>query len=122
MNFLASCLEQPGGSWVGRNYQLYNIMDPICIWGTDEACELKDWPSANQATCPSTLGNPVALEGDTVYNILYPSGQEVAAGTGELRKDSGAAGGGIGGSVMGATRMVSWVVCLMTILVGHFTT
>ncbi|KAK7943669.1 uncharacterized protein PG986_012782 [Apiospora aurea] len=120
MNFLSSCLEQPGGSWVGRNYQLFNILDPICTWGKDEACELKDWPSANQGTCPSTLGEPVALTSDPVYNIRYPSGQEFAAGSGELRKDSGAVGGRIGGSAKKAAGMMGWAVCVTTMLVGHF--
>ncbi|KAK8131534.1 hypothetical protein PG984_007972 [Apiospora sp. TS-2023a] len=122
MNFLASCLEQPGGSWVGRNYQLWNILDPICTWGKDQACELNNWPSANQATCPSTLGEPVALAGDPVYNIRYPSGQEVEAGSGAVRQDSGAAGGsgGLGGSGRAATGLMSWAVCLMTLVVGHF--
>ena len=32
MNFLLSCLDEED-SWVGSNYQLYNVMDPICRWG-----------------------------------------------------------------------------------------
>ncbi|XXG99896.1 Glycerol 2-dehydrogenase (NADP(+)) [Hypoxylon texense] len=82
MNFLASCLAQPD-SWVAQNYVLYNILDPICAWGHDEVCTL-DWPSANQATCPSALGDPAALTSAPVYNIRYPSGQTVVASSGEV--------------------------------------
>ncbi|KAK3939383.1 hypothetical protein QBC46DRAFT_388080 [Diplogelasinospora grovesii] len=81
MNFLASCLEQKG-SWVGSNYVLYNILDPICSWGVDEQCSL-DWAAgANQPTCAHALGAPVVLAGDPVYNIRYPSGQKVLASNG----------------------------------------
>ncbi|KAI1767717.1 hypothetical protein GGR53DRAFT_87298 [Hypoxylon sp. FL1150] len=83
MDFLAGCLAQQPDSWVARNYVLYNILDPICAWGHDETCTL-DWPAANQATCPSTLGDPVALTDAPVYNIRYPSGQTVVASSGEV--------------------------------------
>ncbi|KAH8649064.1 hypothetical protein BX600DRAFT_474462 [Xylariales sp. PMI_506] len=79
MNFLASCLED-SGSWVADNYALYNILDPICTWGYDELCTL-DWPDANQPACNHTLGDPVALSTDPVYNIEYPTGEKVIAGT-----------------------------------------
>lgn len=83
MDFLASCLEQ-SGSWVGQNYVLYNILDPICSWGYDETCTL-DWAAgANQPTCPHELGDPVALTTDPVYNIQYPTGKEVLASTGAV--------------------------------------
>jgi hypothetical protein len=82
MNFLASCLDQPG-SWVAKNYVLYNILDAICTYGYDEECKL-DWPAANQATCPSGLGMPNALRSAPVYNILYPSGKTALAGTGQV--------------------------------------
>jgi hypothetical protein len=78
INFLASCLEQQN-SWVADNYVLYNILDPICLYGQDQTCTL-DWPTANQPTCPGTLGLPNALKGDPVYNIEYPSGLKVLAG------------------------------------------
>ncbi|KAL2020294.1 hypothetical protein VTK56DRAFT_8522 [Thermocarpiscus australiensis] len=81
MNFLASCLAQD--SWVGKNYVLYNILDPICSWGTDEACSL-DWPNANQASCPSGLGVPTVLNDDPVYNIQYPTGKKVLASSGQV--------------------------------------
>lgn len=77
MNFLASCLGQPG-SWVANNYVLYNIGNPICTYGYDETCTL-DWPAQNQATCPHQLGVNAALTTTPVYNILYPSGQLVRA-------------------------------------------
>ncbi|KAK5996819.1 hypothetical protein PT974_02163 [Cladobotryum mycophilum] len=80
MNFLASCLAQPD-SWVAKNHVLYNILDSICTLGHDEVCTL-DWPAANQPKCPSTLGVPVALKGDPVYNIEYPSGKKVLASAG----------------------------------------
>ncbi|RFU81930.1 hypothetical protein TARUN_246 [Trichoderma arundinaceum] len=78
MNFLASCLGQEN-SWVGSNYVLYNILDSICTVGQDQVCTL-DWPTANQPSCPGTLGLPDALKGDPVYNIEYPSGVKVLAG------------------------------------------
>jgi hypothetical protein len=77
MNFLASCLAQPD-SWVANNYRLYNVLDPICTWGHDEQCAL-DWPTANQAACPHTLGEPAVLSNAPVYNIQYPSGNLVLA-------------------------------------------
>ncbi|KAK3313173.1 hypothetical protein B0H66DRAFT_569728 [Apodospora peruviana] len=79
MNFLASCLDQKD-SWVGNNHVLYNIMDAICTWGYDEQCTL-DWPAANQAACPHGLGTPAALTSAPVYNIQYPTGAKVLAGT-----------------------------------------
>jgi hypothetical protein len=82
INFLASCLEQPD-SWVAKNYVLYNIQDSICSWGHDEKCDL-DWPNANQPACSHTLGDPVALTTDPVYNIRYPSGEKVLASTGQI--------------------------------------
>ncbi|KAL6907156.1 hypothetical protein GGI43DRAFT_396754 [Trichoderma evansii] len=78
MNFLASCLEQEN-SWVGSNYVLYNILDAICTVGQNQVCSL-NWPTANQPTCPGTLGLPDALKGEPVYNIEYPSGVKVLAG------------------------------------------
>lgn len=79
MNFLASCLKK-SDSWVAQNYLLYNILDPICTVGVDEVCDL-DWPKANQAACPHTLGVPAKLENDPVYNLQYPSGKKVLAGS-----------------------------------------
>jgi len=78
MNFLASCLAHD--TWVGNNHVLYNILDPICTWGFDEPCKL-DWPTANQAACPHQLGTPNALTSAPVWNIMYPSGQKLLAGS-----------------------------------------
>ncbi|KAI4863645.1 hypothetical protein F4820DRAFT_368128 [Hypoxylon rubiginosum] len=97
MNFLASCLARPD-SWVAKNHVLYNILDPICAWGHDEVCTL-DWPSANQATCPSSLGDPAALTSAPVYNIRYPSGQTVVASSGEVVDAQNNGVGGMGKSV-----------------------
>jgi hypothetical protein len=77
MNFLSSCLSQ-SNSWVANNYVLYNILDSICTWGYDEVCTL-DLSTSNQPTCPHTLGDPVVLTGNPVYNIEYPSGKSVLA-------------------------------------------
>ena len=118
MNFLASCLGEGGsgsssssggsdddpdedgggggssggsGTWVGRNYRLYNIADAICSLGHDEECDL-DWPNANQADCPSGLGDMPQLTDAPVYNIRYPGGEKVLASTGEqVDADSAAA-------------------------------
>ncbi|KAK4160852.1 allergen Asp f 15 [Cladorrhinum sp. PSN259] len=86
MNFLASCLEKD--TWVGKNHILYNILDPICSWGYDEACTL-DWPTANQAKCPHQLGTPSALTSAPVYNIQYTTGKKVSASTGQVVASGG---------------------------------
>ncbi|EJP70414.1 hypothetical protein CRV24_001971 [Beauveria bassiana] len=78
MNYLAACLGE-SGSWVGSNFELYNVLDPLCTMGHDEQCKL-DWPTQNQADCPHQLGMPNALTGAPVYNIRYPSGEKVLAG------------------------------------------
>lgn len=80
MNFLSSCLAND--TWVGNNYLLFNVADPICSMGHDEKCDL-DWPDANQADCPHMLGDHSKLESAPVYNIRYPSGERVLASTGE---------------------------------------
>ncbi|GAB1317913.1 Cerato-platanin [Madurella fahalii] len=86
MNFLASCLA--GETWVGRNYAVYNILDPICSWGYDEVCTL-DWPAANQAACPNTLGTPTALSTAPVYNIQYMTGNRILASSGQVVSSGG---------------------------------
>lgn len=102
INFLASCLDQ-NDTWVGDNYALYNILDPICTIGHDEACEL-DYPAANQPSCPSTLGLPDLLDDAPVYNIRYPTGEKVRASNGQPA-DDGATGLGLP-SVYGLGLMV----------------
>lgn len=82
MNFLASCLASD--TWVGKNYVLYNILDPICSWGHDEECNLENWPAANQAKCPHQLGTPTALTSAPVYNIQYTTGKRVLAATNQV--------------------------------------
>lgn len=80
MNFLSSCLTRD--TWVGKNYQLWNINDSICKNGYDEKCTLP--PNANQATCPHGLGSGVnvAIENPTdhkVMNIEYMTGNPIPA-------------------------------------------
>ncbi len=77
MNYLASCLVQPG-SWVADNYVLYNIQTPTCTLGYDETCAL-DWPAQNQATCPHQLGFPALLTSQPVWNVQYLTGAVVLA-------------------------------------------
>jgi hypothetical protein len=86
MNYLASCLAQPD-SWVAGHYQLYNVLDPVCAWGTEEKCDL-DWPAANQAECPSGLGVPSVLKDSPVYNIQYGTGKSVLASSGVVVDDA----------------------------------
>ncbi|KAK4038328.1 hypothetical protein C8A01DRAFT_48031 [Parachaetomium inaequale] len=88
MNYLASCLSRD--TWVGKNHLLYNILDPICSWGNDEVCTL-DWPTANQATCPTQLGTPSVLTSTPVYNIQYVTGNKVSASNGQVVSSGGAA-------------------------------
>lgn len=108
MNFLASCLEQED-SWIANNYVLYNILDSICSWGYDEKCTL-DWPTANQATCPHQLGDPISLTSEPVYNIKYPSGEKVLASTGEEADPNAKNGDGGSGRLDMLPNMVSLVV------------
>jgi cerato-platanin len=81
MDFLASCLAEQG-SWVAKNYVLYNILDSVCSYGYDETCSL-NLEVSNQAKCPHMLGMPTPLSGNPVYNIKYPTGQKVLATTGQ---------------------------------------
>ncbi|KAI5460547.1 hypothetical protein BGZ63DRAFT_387420 [Mariannaea sp. PMI_226] len=99
MNFLASCLDQ-NTSWVGDNYVLYNIDDAICTLGYNEECDL-DWPNANQASCPHTLGLQVALNGLPVFNIAYPSGKKILATNGSVSITTPTTGGGDDNSASG---------------------
>ncbi|KAJ2975894.1 hypothetical protein NQ176_g5258 [Zarea fungicola] len=76
INFLASCLKSPN-SWVARNYQLVNVLDPLCKYGYDEPCTL-DLKKSNQPTCKHQLGvnNPTGIQ---VKNIQYGTGKQVVA-------------------------------------------
>lgn len=126
MNFLASCLNKKDGNWVAENHILYNVLDSICTWGFDEQCEL-DWPNANQAQCKHTLGEPKRLRDLHVYDIKYPSGNKVDAGSGEVVKEGGtpwgdvtaagqenAAARGLVVGVGSATLLLVWVMILMS--------
>lgn len=80
MNFLSSCLSR--NTWVGKNYQLWNINDSLCHKGYDEKCTLA--PGANQATCPHALGSGVNVEitnptDHKVMNIEYPTEKPIPA-------------------------------------------
>ncbi|KAK3896875.1 hypothetical protein C8A05DRAFT_20246 [Staphylotrichum tortipilum] len=88
MNYLASCLSRD--TWVGKNHILYNILDPICSWGNDEVCNL-DWPTANQAACPTALGTPSVLTTTPVYNIQYMTGNKVLASSNQVVANGGPA-------------------------------
>lgn len=77
MNYLSSCLSQPN-SWVARNHELRNILNPTCTRGFDEVCTL-DLAKSNQASCPHALGTPNALTSAPVYNVQYGTGKEVLA-------------------------------------------
>ena len=99
MNFLASCLEEEG-SWVAKNYVLYNVLDSQCSMGYDETCKL-DWPNANQAKCPHTLGLPNVLKGAEVWNVQYGTGKKVLAGIAP-----GVASEGSGLRVLGVSTML----------------
>ncbi|KOS22469.1 hypothetical protein ESCO_002082 [Escovopsis weberi] len=87
INFLASCLAAPNGSWVADNHVLYNICDPLCTLGRDEVCSL-EWPAQNQPACPHTLGLLTPLKGDPVWDIAYPSGERVLAGSAPIAPPS----------------------------------
>ncbi|CAI6333977.1 unnamed protein product [Periconia digitata] len=82
MNFVASCLAQQG-SWVGGHHALYNIIDSVCTMGFDEQCSL-DLSVSNQPKCSHTLGLQDKLLSQPVYNIRYPTGVVMEAGTGQV--------------------------------------
>lgn len=73
MNYVASCFAQ--NSWVGRNFQLYNIQNPTCTYGYDETCSIHLASGQNQATCPHQLGANPPLTSCPVSNIRYPTGE-----------------------------------------------
>lgn len=77
MNYVGSCLQQPD-SWVAGHHELINIFDPVCNYGYDETCGL-DLATSNQPQCPHTLGSQNDLPGLDVINIVYGTGQLVAA-------------------------------------------
>ncbi|KAK5662516.1 hypothetical protein OQA88_8428 [Cercophora sp. LCS_1] len=115
MNFLASCLDSD--TWIGQNHVLYNILDPICTWGYDEPCSL-DWPNANQASCPHVLGTPSVLKSAPVWDIKYPSGIKVLAGSPPLAPGEAPAAAPSGASVrkiglggVASSLLVYWLVC-----------
>ena len=100
-NLLVACLDGRPDSWLARNHVLYNIIDAVCTWGHDETCDL-DYPAANQASCPHTLGVLDNLTDTPVYNIQYGTGKTVLASSGQVvdgqpnggDSDSGGGGGG----------------------------
>ena len=71
MNFVAGC---PANSWVGANYELYNIQNSACTLGYDEVCTLPPPSVSNQATCPHQLGIQTPLTTDPVYDLVYGTG------------------------------------------------
>ncbi|KAK4073419.1 uncharacterized protein Triagg1_5245 [Trichoderma aggressivum f. europaeum] len=76
INYVAGCLNQPN-SWVAKNYELINILDPVCHYGINEVCKL-NLQVSNQPTCPHTLGVNSA-SGLVVHNIQYGTGKVVVA-------------------------------------------
>ncbi|KAH7031540.1 uncharacterized protein B0I36DRAFT_384294 [Microdochium trichocladiopsis] len=76
MNYVSSC---GSNTWAGKNYALFNILDPVCKWGYDEQCTLPPPSVSNQPSCPHQLGVPVAFTGKGVYNIDYGTGKESLA-------------------------------------------
>lgn len=76
MNYINSC---PPSTWVGSNFALYNIVNPVCTWGYDEVCQMPDPSQGNQPTCPHQLGLTVPLDSQPVYNVDYGTGQQSLA-------------------------------------------
>lgn len=115
MNFLSDCLAARPASWVARHHVLYNVLDPLCAWGRDEECALPPgFPvAANQPACPAgTLGVPDPLTvAHPVYNIRYPTGEEVNAVTGAV-VEHGSRGGA------GPRPSLAWVMVFGAVVVG----
>ncbi|KAK3402360.1 hypothetical protein B0T20DRAFT_346914 [Sordaria brevicollis] len=75
MNFVNSCVQQQPGSWVGSNFQLWNIADARCQWGEDVKCDFPDLTVTNQPGCGEghVLGIQTPLpEGMEVVDVAYP--------------------------------------------------
>ncbi|KAL7947379.1 hypothetical protein V8C42DRAFT_317629 [Trichoderma barbatum] len=77
MNYVASCLNQPN-SWVAKNYELINILDPVCKYGWNEVCRL-NLQQNNQPSCPHQLGDPHVGTGLSVNNVQYGTGKIIKA-------------------------------------------
>ena len=77
MNFLGACVSQPS-SWVGQNYQMYNIYTSTCTLGVDEYCTV-DLAISNPPDCPSRCGNRSFLSSQPVWNMQYGTGEYVKA-------------------------------------------
>lgn len=80
INFIANCVLNQPNSWIAKNFELWNIYDSQCNLGHNELCETPDLKNGfNQAKCPHILGSQDKLEGQDVWNILYPSGEKEEA-------------------------------------------
>lgn len=66
MNYVALCL-QDSGSWVSKNFRLFNILDPQCKYGFNEICTL----TQGLPVCLHTLGSNQRLEGHDVKDLSY---------------------------------------------------
>jgi len=77
MGYVGACIQEPN-SWVAKNHELVNILDPVSHYGWDETCTL-DLNVSNQPKCPHTLGDQHTPSGLKVTNIQYGTGKEVAA-------------------------------------------
>lgn len=77
MNFVASCLNDPN-SWVARNHDLFNFVDPLCKYGWDETCSL-NLAVSNQPSCPHTLGETRTPTGQHVIDLEYGTGRDIYA-------------------------------------------
>lgn len=78
MGYIANCITEHADSWVARNIETYNIIDPICQWGYMEKCELA-YPKDNLQHCPEPAGRAAAVlnpleEKYHVINIMYSDG------------------------------------------------
>ncbi|KAK4643839.1 hypothetical protein QC762_404660 [Podospora pseudocomata] len=78
MNFLSSCLSDPG-SWVARNFAAVNLKDSACHCGFDEVCTIPPPSEGNQPVCPNALGTTGPFRGDSVFNVEFGTGKLVPA-------------------------------------------
>ncbi|KAF5127266.1 hypothetical protein E5D57_008194 [Metarhizium anisopliae] len=75
MGYVGACIGEPN-SWVAKNYELVNILDPVGKNGWNEICTL-DLTVSNQPKCPHTLGEQHSPTGLEVVNIQYGTGKQV---------------------------------------------
>ncbi|KAK5989090.1 hypothetical protein PT974_10588 [Cladobotryum mycophilum] len=78
VNFIDNCIRTKPNSWVAKNYEFINMLDPVCHFGWNEVCTYNRNVS-NQPKCAHQLGDPHQPTGQKVTNIQYGTGKSYTA-------------------------------------------